>query len=65
MTGSRRTADGSYVDPVEARAELVDALVGVELSSGEARVIEWLLDWDQPTLHHLATLVRKLRAGAS
>ena len=66
MSDTRRTPDGAHVDPAEAQAELVHALAGVELGQGESRIVDWLLlTCDQPTLHHLSTLIDKLRAGVA
>ena len=66
MTDMRRTPDGAFVDPTEAMAELVHALAGVELGTCESRIVDWLLlTCDQPTLHHLSTLIGKLRGCAA
>jgi hypothetical protein len=47
---------------VRAEADLVDALAGVQLDDDELRTVDWLMGWDQPTLHRLAGIVRKARA---
>jgi hypothetical protein len=47
---------------IRAEADLVDALDGVELDASEERMVDWLMNWDQPTLHTIASIVRKARA---
>lgn len=44
-----------------ARADLILALSGVRVTEEEERVVAWLLDWDQPTLHALASVIRRAR----
>jgi len=48
---------------VRAERDLVDALAGVQLDDDERRTVDWLMSWDQPTLHRLASIVRKARAA--
>lgn len=55
----------------DARADLTDALAGVDLPEtvttpyGEVvqveRYVQWLYQWDQPTLHALAAVIRAAR----
>jgi hypothetical protein len=42
---------------------LREALVGVELTPYEDRILHWLAGWDQPTLDALLGIFRKLRAA--
>lgn len=59
-----RIVEPGYVTPasiVAARDDLTDALKGIELDESEARIVAWLLGWDQPTLHTLASIIRKAR----
>lgn len=46
-----------------ARADLVDALTGALITIDEQRTVHWLLNWDQPMLHTLASIIRKARAA--
>lgn len=48
---------------VRAERDLMGALVGVELDDDERSTIDWLMGWDQPTLHNLAGIIRKSRAA--
>lgn len=45
-----------------ARHDLVAALAGVPLTADEQRYLDWVLDWDQPTLTAWAGIIRKARA---
>lgn len=45
-----------------AEADLLSALAGLDLTPSERRIVDWLLNWDQPTLHTLASIIRKARA---
>ena len=47
-------------------AILLNALVGVELSHAERRMVEWLASWDYQTVTNVAAVVarvRRLREG--
>jgi hypothetical protein len=44
-----------------ARSDLVASLAGVPITIGEQQIVNWLLDWDQPLLHTLASIIRKAR----
>jgi hypothetical protein len=57
----RRTPDGAPVYPADARQELADELTGLALTPLEAQVVMWLYELDQPTLHGITTLLRKVR----
>lgn len=48
--------------PAVARADFLAALDGLELTPGEQRIVDWLLDSDQPTLNAIADIIRKARA---
>lgn len=47
----------------DSRIELVSSLGDIELDAQEERIVRWLLEWDQPTLQALASIIRKARAA--
>lgn len=42
-------------------AALAHALAGVELGTHDARVVEWLSGWDNPTVATVCSLIRRAR----
>lgn len=47
----------------EVQAELDVALAGIDLGAYDARIVEWLKNWDQPTIVTIASLIVRARAA--
>jgi hypothetical protein len=45
-------------------AVLLDALHGVELSTRDRRIIDWLATWEPDTVETIASLFERIRAAA-
>ncbi|MEU5607976.1 hypothetical protein AB0H03_04330 [Streptomyces sparsogenes] len=65
-TGPIESAPWTALDSADFPAALAEAFAGVELGAYDRRIIDWLANWDAPTVATLASLViRARKAGGA